>query len=50
MGKIGIICLMIIHADMPWFISRKTPEGKKHEIRHMLASNIVSLKTLYEKT
>jgi len=32
------------------FISKKNPCGEKHEIRHMLVLNIVSLKTLNEKT
>jgi len=31
-------------------LSLEKPRWGKHEIRHMLASNIVSLKTLYEKT
>jgi len=29
---------------------KKNPCGEKHEIRHMLVLNIVSLKTLNEKT
>ena len=32
------------------FISKKNPCEEKHEIRHMLVLNIVSLKTLNEKT
>jgi hypothetical protein len=31
-------------------LSLEKPLWGKHEIRHMLASIIVSLKTLYEKT
>jgi len=30
-------------------LSLEKPRWGKHEIRHMLASNIVSLKTLYKK-